>query len=319
MCIARAAGFWILVLAIAIGSGGCAGSEDSQPTQARPIARGAPPAYADVAQRYNGKLVGTDQLIARANIKLTYFDKDGEPQTETPEGTLQIVRTPPMRVALSLGKAGQTVFWFGCNGDTYWWLDLSDKNDRIAAVGKLSAFDDPAGLARKRLGLAIQPTDLVQLLGIVPLNTSAPGRVDWTSDGQFWIVSAWLSNDKRDGFQRLVVEPSTLVTRTVELFDGNGQKVLVGEHDVGRGGVGLENVQITRTGVPDLVGARPRVPGRVTAHHLETGTEIRLTLTGVRDGPMSEKAFQLDELKRKLGVDREIDLDSASVATGPGR
>lgn len=259
------------------------------------------PKYSDIAAAYNARLVGTDRIAARANIQLTYIDKEGERKVENPEGTLQVIATPPLRLALSLGKAGQTLFWFGCDGDRYWWLDLSDKNDRVAGVGRLSKFEGPDGAAQARLGIAIRPTDLIRLLGVVPLNPESRAQMQWSRDGKLLGVVTRL--DGKSGFQRLWLEPQTYVPRTIELYDKRARLVLVGEHE------GQENVQITRTGVEGLVGARPRVPSRVYCRHIESRTDIRLTLTGVRDGPISDKAFDLDELRRRLSVDRTVDLD----------
>lgn len=269
------------------------------------------PEFREVAQAYNKRLVGCDRIAARANIRLVYTDKAGEQQVENPEGTLQVITQDPRRprLALSLGKAGQTLFWFGCDAERYWWLDLSDKDDRVAGVGRLALFDRPAatgggpGGARQRLGLAIKPTDLIRLLGVIPIEASAPGKLQWSRDGSLLGIVTRLGTARTDGSQRVWADPKTLVPRTIELYDAKGRLVLVGEHE------GLENVQITRTGIPELIGARPRVPARVYCRHTESGSDIRLTLTGVKDGPISDKAFDLGELKRRLGVNREVDFD----------
>ncbi|MFN7022626.1 MAG: hypothetical protein ACK4WH_15055 [Phycisphaerales bacterium] len=266
------------------------------------------PEYAAVAAAYNKRLIGCDRIVARANIRLVYFDKQGERQVENPEGTLQIVTEDPFRpkLALSLGKAGQTLFWFGCDAERYWWLDLSDKNDRVGGVGRLALFDRPAvanGVAKQRLGLDIKPTDLIRLLGVIPLDQTGPAKLQWSRDGALLGIVTRLEGARGGGSQRLWVEPATLIPRTIELYNRTGRLVLVGEHE------GLENVQITRTGIPELIGARPRVPARVQCFHADSGSDIRLTLSGAKDGPISDKAFSLDELKRRLNVDRVIDFD----------
>lgn len=266
------------------------------------------PEYAVVVAAYNKRLIGCDRIVARANIRLVYFDKQGERQVENPEGTLQVVTEDPLRpkLALSLGKAGQTLFWFGCDAERYWWLDLSDKNDRVAGVGRLALFDRPAaasGGAKHRLGLDIKPTDLIRLLGVIPLDPKGPARLQWSRDGALLGVVTRLDGPRGGGSQRLWVDPVTLIPRTIELYDRTGRLVMVGEHE------GQENIQITRTGIPELIGARPRVPARVLCRHADSGSDIRLTLTGAKDGPISDKAFSLDELKRRLNVDRVVDFD----------
>lgn len=263
------------------------------------------PVYKDVAAAYNKRLIGCDRFAARANIRLVYFDKAGESQVENPEGTLQVITTDPAKpkLALSLGKAGQTLFWFGCDGENYWWLDLSDKNDRVAGIGKLSLFDNPAGGARKKLGLAIKPTDLIRLLGVIPLDPAARVQLQWSRDGTLLGIVTRLGTGTTSGSQRLWVDPKTLIPKTIELYDPKGKLALVGEHE------GQENIEVTRTGIPELVGARPRVPARILCRHIDSASEIRLTLTGVKDGPITDKAFMLEELKRRLGVDRVMDFD----------
>lgn len=300
-------------VSICAAVGACSGNEPrwQSPDQSAVFGGSGPannkplPKYADIVAGYNKRVVGCDRIIARANIKLTYFDSAGEQKTEQPEGTLQVITTDQSRpkLALSLGKAGQTLFWFGTDGDRYWWLDLTDKNDRVAGIGKLALFDAPPagknGGAKKRLGLTINPTDLIKLLGIVPLDPRAGGQLQWSRDGeQLGVVTRSAS-----GRQRLWLDPKTLIPRTIELYDAKGKLSLVSEHE------GQENVEITRTGIPELVGARPRVPARVYCRHETSGTDIRLTLTGVKEGPISDKAFQLDEIMRIKGVDRTIDFD----------
>lgn len=272
------------------------------------------PKYAEVASRYNKRLIGTDRVVARANIQLTYVDKAGERKSESPEGTLQVISRPSLRLALSLGKAGQTLFWFGCDAERYWWLDLSDKDDRVAGVGRLALFDGGTGAggggAGQRLGIAIKPTDLARLLGVVPLDLNAKAQLQWSRDGKLLGIVTKLSGagtggpgGATTGLQRLWVDPATLVPQIIELYDSKARLVIVGEHE------GQENVEITRTGVPELIGARPRLPARVYCRHIESGTDIRLTLTGLKDGPISDKAFNFDELSRRLGVMRVVDFD----------
>ena len=75
------------------------------------VEMGPAPDYSEVAIRYNRRVDRLDRFFARANLNVTYFDQDGEKRNEQPEGRLQVIR--PDRLALSLGRAGQTLFWFG--------------------------------------------------------------------------------------------------------------------------------------------------------------------------------------------------------------
>ncbi|MBY0262817.1 MAG: hypothetical protein K2Q20_10760, partial [Phycisphaerales bacterium] len=120
----------LLTCGLGMGLAGCEGGMpwDSSPRdkpEVKAEAGGkALPKFVDVAREYNLRVASLERLSAWSNIKLTYFDEEGKPRTEEPEGRLQIVR--PSKLALTLGKAGQTLFWFGSDPERYWWIDLTD-------------------------------------------------------------------------------------------------------------------------------------------------------------------------------------------------
>lgn len=287
---------------------GCAGEAPAPLPDAAAAAQPAPrrplPTYASAAERYNQRILPLDRLMARATIRLTYTDANGEQRIEQPDGTLQIVR--PRRLAIDLGKSGQKLFWFGSDDDRYWWLDLSDPDDRVAYVGQHARFlQAGGGPAAQRLGLAIPPLDFIAATGIVLLDPQARGgQTQWSRDGRrLGIIAPLQPGDASGGLQRIWVDPETMVPFSVELFDARRRFILIAEHE------GDERVRITRTGVPGSRGERPRIPARITVRHFETRTEIRVSLSDAKDGPISDKAFMLDELTRRLGVPRRIDLD----------
>ena len=294
-------------LACVLGvAGGCEnfgekGEEASKPTISNATVRkfGEPPAYAAVAREYNRSVDYLDRVSARANILITYFDEEGNERSEDPEGRLQIIR--PNKLALSLGKAGQILFWFGCDPEQYWWIDLSEKGKRIAAIGRHEKFDDATAA---RIGLPIKPLDLIRMIGIVKMDVSAKGATQWSEDGKLVGITTPIGDR---GFQRTWVDPKSMRPATIEIFDRYREKVLVAEH------TGEEPVEFTRD-LPGAAFAHVRVPSRIEITHLERDghpeTKARLTLTGVRDGPITEKAFDLSVLLDKYPVDRTIDLDS---------
>lgn len=306
---------WLVSAMIGVvGAAGCGSSrvvplpEENQAvsrvggTAAKPL-----PTYTAAAADYNKRVLPLDRLTARATIRLTYTDRDGVEHTEQPDGTLQIIR--PRRLALDLGKSGQKLFWFGSDEQRYWWLDLSDREDRFARVGRHALWDISAGggAAGRRLGVALRPLDLIAAIGVTPIDPALRGATQWSRDGtRLGIVSP---PGVDSGFQRVWVDPSNMVPTSIELFDPQRRLVLTSTHE------GDERVEITRTGVPGSVGARPRIPARVTCVHHASGTEIRLSLSDAKDGPISDKAFMLEELTRRLGVDRVIDLDAPSTAS----
>jgi hypothetical protein len=293
----RIAAAWGVAMAAVFVLGGCQGMgmNGDKADQDAAVARlGKPPDYADVARDYNRTIDFLDRISARANILITYFDEEGNERHEDPEGRLQILR--PNKLALSLGKAGQILFWFGCDPEKYWWLDLSEQGKRIAAVGRHENFDDATAA---RIGLPIKPLDLIRLIGVVKMDVSVGGATQWSNDGRLLGVTTPIGDR---GFQRTWVDPKSLRPVTIEIFDRHRDKVLVAEH------TGEEQVEITRD-VPGARGAHVRVPSRVEITHLETQTKARLTMTGVRDGPITEKAFDLTVLLDKYPVDKTLDLD----------
>lgn len=290
-----------VAVGLLIALGGCEGTGakgegDGKALVANHKSRfGEPPTYEQAARDYNRTVDFLDRVSARANILITYFDEEGNERTEDPEGRLQIIR--PNKLALSLGKAGQILFWFGCDPEKYWWIDLSEKGKRIAAVGRHEKFDDATAA---RIGLPIKPLDLIRVLGIVRMDVSVRGATQWSDDGKLLGISAPIGDR---GFQRTWVEPKTMRVVMVEIFDRNRDKVVVADH------TGDEPVEFTRD-IPGAAFAHVRMPSRVEILHVETQTRARLTLTGVRDGPITEKAFDLSVLLDKYPVDKTIDLDA---------
>ncbi|MBY0310445.1 MAG: hypothetical protein K2W85_00090 [Phycisphaerales bacterium] len=263
------------------------------------------PNYGELARRYNLERVKhLDRLSARVNILLTYFDQDGERRTEDPEGRLQIIR--PNKLAMNLGKAGQIVFWFGCDPEQYWWFDLSEKEKRIAATGRHENFTDETA---QRIGLPIRPLDLIRVMGVVPLDPLAKGATQLSDDGKLVGVTSPIGDR---GFQRMWLDPTTLRPTMIEVFDRQRVKVLVAEHE------GEEVVEITRD-IPGASLLRVKVPSRVLITHIATETTARITLTGCKDGPISDRAFDLPTLVEKYPVDRVIDLDAPRAPRGPSR
>ena len=288
--------------------GGCPSQPKGDVEPAQVVRKDPPPRYADAAARHNERVKYLDRVLARANIRLTYFDEGGEEHTENPEGRLQVVR--PDRLALSLGKAGQTLFWFGCDGERYWWIDLSDRNKRVAAVGRHEKFDDQTA---RRIGLPIKPLDLIRLLGVSELDVNAAGVTQWSADGTQVGVTTPLG---ARGWQRMWLDAETFEVREVEIFGRDRALVLSAVHEDGP--EGPEYVEFTR----DVAGARQShasMPSRVYITHVPTGTEARLTISGVKDGPISDKAFDLSVLLEKQGVDRVIDVDERGVPVPPLR
>jgi hypothetical protein len=291
--------------------GGCEGqglswfdSKEEKPQTESRLRLDKPVEYAQAARQFNRSIDYLDRMQARVNILLTYYDEEGNERHEDPEGRLQIIR--PNKLAVSLGKAGQVLFWFGCDPEEYWWLDLSEKGKRLAAIGRHEKFDDATA---QRIGMPIKPLDLIRLMGVVKMDVAVRGATQWSDDGKLLGISSPIGDR---GFQRVWVEPTTMNAVTIEIFDRNRNMVLVADHS------GSEMVEINRD-IPGIKVGQVRVASRVEITHLDTKAKVRVTLTGVKDGPVSDKAFDLPTLLDKYPVDKTIDLDAKKKATPAAR
>jgi len=86
------------------------------------------PAYEDVVAAYNARVSAFGRVWARVTAVYRGVDDAGNRLSEQAEGHLQIER--PDRVALSLGKLGETYLYLGSNESRYWWIDLVDAAGR---------------------------------------------------------------------------------------------------------------------------------------------------------------------------------------------
>lgn len=290
------------LLGVMLTTGGCGlfgpkGEEELETGKAL-VKPGKPvPTYAEMARRYNERVEPLHKLFGRANIRLSYFDEHGEKKTEEPEGRLQVVR--PDKLALSLGKAGQIMFWFGCDSEKYWWFDLSESDKRVLAFGRHDLYTEQIG---QRIGIALRPLDLIRVLGIVPLDPDAPGATQWSRDGARIGVTTALttgpgSGAASRGFQRIWINPSDDMPVSIEIYDPQKKLILTATH------TGQEPIEL-ETGR-----YRPPMAAQILVDHLPSKTQARLTLTGLKDSGVSSKAFDLTTLLDKYPVDRQIDLD----------
>jgi hypothetical protein len=299
-CTPRAsrAGAIALVAALAGAMVGCDSTRKAIP-------RGPVPEYGSVVEPFNERLDRLDRVWARAAVQIRWGDEDGQRRWEQGEGHLAMLR--PDRVALSIGKLGETLFWLGCDGQRYWWIDLTGDR-KHASVGR---HDGPArrGLSAGpefgRLGglaASISPLDLFDLVPLVPLATDQ-GTTQWSDDGHLLGLTApW-----RGGRKRVWVNPETYEPVKVELYDEAGEAVLVADLS--------EPDLMSLTGTSDI---GPSIAQRVFVGHAATDTELRLYLSGFEDDPkrFSPDAFDFEKLLARLGVQDVVDLDRAGPAGG---
>ncbi len=275
---------------------GCEGTQGADPET---VVRTDPaPAYAIVAAKYNERVAQYAKFSGRAVVRIKYVDEKGKERQEQGEGILQIVR--PDRMALSVKKAGSTLFWFGGDQERYWLFDVVDKP--VVRVGRHEFIARRA--ADAGLGLDINPREMIRLLGITPL-PAEQGKTVWSRNGKDVEVTTTVPSG---GSQTLSLEPGTFIPKKIMLSDAAGKLLVSADLE------NYEPVELIGVG-----GGRPRAASRVTAVHPASKTEIKLDLAEMTNAIRSETAFDFEVLKKSMSVDRVIDLDkqpSRAAASG---
>jgi hypothetical protein len=178
----------------------------------------------------------------------------------------------PDKVSLSVGKLGNTLLWAGSDPERFWLFDLQD--DKTAYVGQHRNVGKPCA---KEMPLPIQPLDLIQLLGIVPLDTEMPhsdAEVDW-HEGRFILEPTGRK-------VRLALDPTTLLPTRIDLLDERGFSRVVSK--------------LSRTGNVELMGVpatrSPRMSTRIEITLPDRAGRAVLFLSRLTDG---REAGKIDE------------------------
>jgi len=267
---------WIPVIVVLICGwlGGCAWL----PTRRAPE---VPPQYRPAAEMFNARLHGLDRLWSRATVRLKYRGDDGKRHVEQGEGHLQLIL--PSKIALSIGKLGETYAYLGCNEAEYWWMELHD--GKKAWVGS----NDTAATIDEHV--PVHPMDVIQLLALTPLDAEDPAATaEWSRDGR----RIGLSTRTDRAMRRLWVRARDGAPMRVELLDEAGQLVVSSD---------LSGVREVETPLLDI----RRIPLYDTAviRVPERDTEIRLVVIDPQSTNKrpNEAAFDLDRLLDAYGID----------------
>ncbi len=272
------------VALVALGATGCASRErTAAPTTGASRANGAAaerpaPSFEAIAARYNERTARLGQVWASAVVRLEYVDEDGDLRREQGEGHLQFIA--PTRLALSVGKLSETIFWLGCDAERYWWFDLSERDE--AVVGRHENVGRPCS---QNVGLPAHPLDIIELLGVSPLYASQPGeaRVGWSTDGK-WIV---VETPARLGVKHVFLDPTTYEPAWIKLYaDRDGQPIVFAEL------TNYQNVNVRGVG-----GYFPRMASRISIRRPADEGEIRLTLASMSDGSDREDRLNADAFR----------------------
>lgn len=263
------------------------------------------PRYAEIARRYNEHVDRLDRIWARTVIRVSFPNEEGEQQTEQGEGHLQMVR--PSRLALSLGKIGETFFYLGSNDEVYWWFDL--RKQKRAWVGEHAAAARRTVRGGESSGeIPIHPLDVVDLLSVTPLptgdgSTTPIVEVGWNDGGTALSVLV----PARLGFRRLLLDPETMLATSIELLDAEANMVMVSE---------LSDYQ--RVTVRGDATVAPQLPGVAVISIPESRTEIRLRIHDPenRSDKPKETPFNLARLLEAYGIEEVIRLDREQAIGG---
>jgi len=268
---------------VALVLAGC--SSTPKPAPVNPAELGPPPSYSELAERYNASIAHLDRLWARATVVVRSTDDDGKRHEDQGEGYLQVVR--PDRLALSVGKIGETLFYLGSNDTEYWWFDLSGDED----VELFGRHDKATPEKSADLGVPVHPLDLIEVLGLVPLPES--GEVGWDGSGRLEVRA-----EGRFGERILTLDPETLHASRVVLLDPEG-KVAV-------------DAQLERYQQVEVVGA-PSIGKMVaTRFHIDLpaiDARVMLSLYEPTNKAIKEVAFDRERLERMKRIDKSYDLD----------
>ena len=116
---------------------------------------------------------------------------------EQVEGTLGWVR--PRRVILTFTKVGELYGILGSNENLYWWIQLG--KEKSAVWGEHAKVTEER---TRRLGIPVQPLEVVELLGITAL-AGEGAAVEWSADGRSLVVTT----PSAEGMRRVWMDPAT--------------------------------------------------------------------------------------------------------------
>ncbi|HLO41070.1 MAG TPA: hypothetical protein VK176_08610 [Phycisphaerales bacterium] len=192
----------------------CAGQQKDPP---EPVTNTGPlPAASDLVRVHNAGVEHLDRLWARTELRLRGVDKDGNTIDETAEGHFQFIALG--NVSLTVNKVGETYFCLGANEIFYWWMDL--RKPRNALLGRI---DRATPKTVERFGVPVHPLDLIDLLGILPIELDEPANAPlaWSRDG----TEAELQLAGRWGPRIFSFEVPSGSLRGVRLLDASGRIV----------------------------------------------------------------------------------------------
>jgi hypothetical protein len=291
--VARSLAIAVVLLAMLVTLTGC-------PPELRKVAfrNVYPPNARGLLWKYNANLAGLDRLWARSVVEIQWRTADKKERFEQGDGN--VVMVLPSKLALSVGKLGNTLLWAGGDTERYWLFDL--KGDGLAYVGAHRNVSKPRTDDAPTLPLPVQPADLIRLLGVMPLPDKSVDESAMVLEHDEYLVFM------PDGRTKVYVDSSTALPRKIELLDGNGTPVVASFL--------TEPIRVELAGKPP--GAWPTINSRVVITVASRPGRMTLHLSDVSDGREEERiqdrVFDFEKLKALLKPAVVTDLDQAIIA-----
>lgn len=258
----------------------------------------AAPSMATIAAGYNTRLEGLDKLWARLTWRVTGRNARSEEIDEAFEGHLQLKM--PRRVAITATKLGETYLYVGSDEKRYWWIDRA--SDPAAAYVGDHMLVTPGKLSRQ--GVFLHPLDLVEVLGITPLDPAEkPQELRVAEDGSIIVLLS-----ARLGLKRLWLDPRTFRPTRIELFGRDATRVARAElSDFVF--ISVRGDGTVRPSLPtelNIVAGDPRTMGG--------GLSIRMRLFDPEGREPKPAALDFESLLERFEVSNVTNLDQATPA-----
>ena len=247
------------------------------------------PGYREISARYNARVAKLERVAAQADLAVTRPDEKGEMRSDQIEGYMQFRR--PCSMNLRIDKVGSTLFVMGSNDERFWWFDVAEQNR-----GWYGTHAKARREVVERFGVPVQPADLAELLGIVPLDPAAPAKVSWTDDGARVRVVLPAAR----GVKRLELDPVTFEPARIELVDEFGDLAVAAD--------------LSRYVVVPVRGntiAKPRAASLFEVEIPAQRTRMTIRLSGTENPAERQKDvnFDFEALVDRYGIDPLENLD----------
>lgn len=275
----------------------------AKPTPIGPGTAEPLPRYEEVYAQAESRVGALDRFWAVAVVGLRYTDAEGDRRRDQVEGHLQFIR--PSKVALTLGKLGDTLLLLGCDDDQFWWIERIEQ--KRAFVGNQR---DARRLALERVGVPVLPTDMLLLGDLVPWpapGSEYEGRVVETVRSGMNAAEVFAVEFRESGRTRRIYLTRTVFDPVgVDLYTDDGR--LIAQSELSLYERVLNRLDPLR---------HQRVPSRINIDvpSAESRIEMNLSRMEISDRRPKPLVFDLSELIERFGIEEVIRLEDVRPLT----